>query len=115
MVIKAVEHHWDLLLVIQQAIIHKESGAFCACNRAKVDSYAARKLEVTSWSLEIGSKEEMQEEGIDLKNSLTLVLQWYFFLKRTLQLGGGKWPPRCISGSVPPRAKIPKAIPMFSG
>ena len=23
--------------------------------------------------------------------------------------------PRCISGSVPPRAKIPKAIPMFLG
>ena len=44
---------------------------------------------------------------------LTLVLQWYF-LKRTLQLGG-KWPPRCISGSVPPRAKIPKAMPMFLG
>ena len=48
--------------------------------------------------------------------TLTLVLQWYF-LKRTLQLegGGGKWPPRCISGPVPPRAKIPKAIPMFWG
>jgi len=48
---------------------------------------------------------------------LTLVLQWYF-LKRTLQFnwrrGGGKWPPRCISGSVPPRDKIRKAIPMFS-
>jgi len=46
---------------------------------------------------------------------LTLVLQWYF-LKRTLQLGGeGVNDPRCISGSVPRRAKIPKAIPMFSG
>ena len=31
---------------------------------------AARNLEVSSWSLGIGSKEEMQEEGIDLKNCL---------------------------------------------
>jgi len=27
---------------------------------------------------------------------------------------GGLMTPRCISGSVPPRDKIPKAIPMFS-
>ena len=35
------------------------------------------------------------------------------FFKMYFAIGGGKWPPRCISGSVPPRAKIPKAIPMF--
>jgi len=36
------------------------------------------------------------------------------FFKRALQLGEeGKWPPRCISGYVSPRDKIPKAIPMF--
>jgi len=44
---------------------------------------------------------------------LTLVLQWYFF-KTYVAIGGDKWPPRCISGSVPPRDKIPTAIPMFS-
>ena len=27
--------------------------------------------------------------------------------------GGGKLPPRCISGFVPPRDKIPKATPML--
>ena len=37
------------------------------------------------------------------------------FLHTYLQLGGGgKLPPRCISGSVPPRDKIPQAIPMLS-
>jgi len=44
---------------------------------------------------------------LNLKLQLTLVLQWHF-LKRTLQLGGGLWPPRCISGSVPPREKKSK-------
>jgi len=47
-------------------------------------------------------------ESVDI-NSVAMV-----FFKRTLQLGGGgKWPPRCkhISGSVPPRDKIPKARP----
>ena len=38
--------------------------------RGETDS--ARNLKGTSWSLGIGSEEEMQEEGIDLKNKLLL-------------------------------------------
>jgi len=32
------------------------------------------------------------------------------FFKTYVAIGGGKWPPRCISGSEPPRDKIWKAI-----
>ena len=42
--------------------IDKGCVAFCACNRARVDS-AARYLEVMSWSLGIVSKEEMMAKG----------------------------------------------------
>ena len=35
------------------------------------------------------------------------------FLKTYLAIGEGVNYPRCISGSVPPRDKIPKATPMF--
>jgi len=51
----------------------------------------------------------------DYYRSLNPSIAMVFFKTYVAIGGGGKWPPRCISGSVPPRAKIPKAIPMFSG
>jgi len=38
----------------------------------------------------------------------------FFKMYVAIGRGGGKWPPRCISVSVPHKDKIPKATPMFS-